>query len=580
MFKIRIGFALALVFANAPAFSQSQNPGVQVTGAPANNDCAKFVVSGGNVNSITTAGAGCGGTQPTGANPTATAGPNAVNGSATTYMRSDAAPPIQLGSSSQPGLIQCGTGTTCSGGTMSVAPSTSIDAGGATTTVANGTAGDLLQITGTSPLYVNKIAPASLTANPTATIGLSAINGSAATSLRSDAAPALSQAIAPTWTGLHTWSGGGILTSGAPPQTVSATTNPYMGGNTSSWIVIPWAAASATEPEVANECIGTSAVGSANAGTAFKLCSFNSMTVGSGSADGYAGNEVVQANSGFTGLLTGHEIDLNWDAGAAAGAIGSTSAAYNLVLAGTAASASYSATAAIWLTGVGANASTLWQYGMYISNGPTTAGIIDSSNASYGIYVGGTHASAALAVGSSPGATTKPVAIFTNTHATSGDYGVFVGIGSTATTDTSLLMTWYDASLVHTLGNIGRNGASYGVNYNTTSDARLKENIRPFAEAIETVMNITPRHFNYIGSDVRQDGFVAQELYAEYPQCVTVGGDDPMKNPWMVDKGCMTPLAIAAIQAEQREIDALTARVAAVEQNRSRLTPSYEEKIK
>ena len=53
MFKIRIGFALALVFANAPAFSQSQNPGVQVTGSPANNDCAKFVVSGGNVNSIT-----------------------------------------------------------------------------------------------------------------------------------------------------------------------------------------------------------------------------------------------------------------------------------------------------------------------------------------------------------------------------------------------------------------------------------------------------------------------------------------------------------------------------------------------
>jgi len=250
MFKIRIGFALALVFANAPAFSQSQNPGVQVTGSPANNDCAKFVVSGGNVNSITTAGAGCGGTQPTGANPTATAGPNAVNGSATTYMRSDAAPPIQLGSSSQPGLIQCGTGTTCSGGTMSVsgataanptatagpnavngsattymrsdaAPpiqlgsssqpgliqcgtgttcsggtmsvtsSTSIDAGGATTTVANGTAGDLLQITGTSPLYLNKIAPTSLTANPSATAGPSAVNGSATTYMRSDAAPAV-----------------------------------------------------------------------------------------------------------------------------------------------------------------------------------------------------------------------------------------------------------------------------------------------------------------------------------------------------------------------------------------------------
>lgn len=42
-------------------------------------------------------------------------------------------------------------------------------------------------------------------ANPTATIGLTAVNGSAATFMRSDAAPALSQSIAPTWTGLHTF---------------------------------------------------------------------------------------------------------------------------------------------------------------------------------------------------------------------------------------------------------------------------------------------------------------------------------------------------------------------------------------
>ncbi|MDQ7778188.1 MAG: hypothetical protein RDV41_00570, partial [Planctomycetota bacterium] len=43
-------------------------------------------------------------------------------------------------------------------------------------------------------------------ADPTATIGLSAVNGSATTAMRSDAAPALSQAIIPTWTGTHTFS--------------------------------------------------------------------------------------------------------------------------------------------------------------------------------------------------------------------------------------------------------------------------------------------------------------------------------------------------------------------------------------
>ena len=45
-------------------------------------------------------------------------------------------------------------------------------------------------------------------ANPTATIGLTVINGSATTAMRSDAAPPLSQAIIPTWTGTHTFSNG------------------------------------------------------------------------------------------------------------------------------------------------------------------------------------------------------------------------------------------------------------------------------------------------------------------------------------------------------------------------------------
>lgn len=52
-------------------------------------------------------------------------------------------------------------------------------------------------------------------ANPTASIGLAAVNGSATTWMRSDGAPALSQAIAPTWTASHLWT-----------QTITA------GGNT------------------------------------------------------------------------------------------------------------------------------------------------------------------------------------------------------------------------------------------------------------------------------------------------------------------------------------------------------------
>jgi hypothetical protein len=40
-------------------------------------------------------------------------------------------------------------------------------------------------------------------ANPTASVGLSAVNGVASTAMRSDAAPQLDTSITPAWTGLH-----------------------------------------------------------------------------------------------------------------------------------------------------------------------------------------------------------------------------------------------------------------------------------------------------------------------------------------------------------------------------------------
>lgn len=50
-------------------------------------------------------------------------------------------------------------------------------------------------------------------ANPTQTIDLSTHNGTANTAMRSDAAPALSQSIVPTWTGIHTFSAAPIFAS-------------------------------------------------------------------------------------------------------------------------------------------------------------------------------------------------------------------------------------------------------------------------------------------------------------------------------------------------------------------------------
>lgn len=69
-------------------------------------------------------------------------------------------------------------------------------------------------------------------ANPTASVGLSAVNGSATTAMRSDGAPALDQAIAPTWTGPHIWNPADNVTP------ISVTGFKLTGANTQPFIDI------------------------------------------------------------------------------------------------------------------------------------------------------------------------------------------------------------------------------------------------------------------------------------------------------------------------------------------------------
>ena len=74
------------------------------------------------------------------------------------------------------------------------------------TVLTPGSSGQVLATQGASanPHYITVSGGTS--GNPTASIGLAAVNGVASTYMTSDSAPALSQAIVPTWTGLHTFS--------------------------------------------------------------------------------------------------------------------------------------------------------------------------------------------------------------------------------------------------------------------------------------------------------------------------------------------------------------------------------------
>ena len=96
-------------------------------------------------------------------------------------------------------------------------------------------------------------------------------------------------------------------------------------------------------------------------------------------------------------------------------------------------------------------------------------------------------------------------------------------------------------------GTIKPNGSG-AVAYNTTSDKRLKENIVDSVFSIDDLMRIPIREYNYIGINKSQTGFIAQELYEVIPSAVSVGGDDPNKDPWTVDYGKVTPHIIKSIQ--------------------------------
>jgi hypothetical protein len=91
----------------------------------------------------------------------------------------------------------------------------------------------------------------------------------------------------------------------------------------------------------------------------------------------------------------------------------------------------------------------------------------------------------------------------------------------------------------------------------TSSDVRLKENIVDAASALESIISMPIRQFDWkVDGSHTNYGVVAQEAYEYAPEMVTQG------DLWSVDYGRITPRLIKAFQELAAKVEALEAKVA------------------
>ena len=98
--------------------------------------------------------------------------------------------------------------------------------------------------------------------------------------------------------------------------------------------------------------------------------------------------------------------------------------------------------------------------------------------------------------------------------------------------------------------------------YGQISDVSLKENIVDATDKLNEINQIRVRNFNFIGDELKQIGVIAQELETVFPSLVTTDEEENVKT---VKYSVFVPILIKALQEADDKIDALEARITALE---------------
>ena len=120
-------------------------------------------------------------------------------------------------------------------------------------------------------------------------------------------------------------------------------------------------------------------------------------------------------------------------------------------------------------------------------------------------------------------------------------------------------------SAANTAGAITHNGTTT-VNYATSSDYRLKENVVAVIDGITRLQQLKPNRFNFIADpDKTVDGFIAHEVQDVVPEAINGTKDeiDDEGNPIYqgIDQSKLVPLLTAALQEAIAKIETLEQRL-------------------
>jgi hypothetical protein len=120
------------------------------------------------------------------------------------------------------------------------------------------------------------------------------------------------------------------------------------------------------------------------------------------------------------------------------------------------------------------------------------------------------------------------------------------------------------------IGSISRVTTTDAVAYNTTSDGRLKENLRDFTDSGRLIDSLKPRVFDWKNSDENGKnvvGFIAQEEHAADPifahiGAVSVGDEDPetITKQWQRSDSTLIPILVAELKALRQRVAALESK--------------------